>query len=57
MNSIRLGDFLYKNLKRREIELEREVKKLKRLETELEELKNLIYYTQNYKEELDEQRF
>ena len=57
MNRIRLGDLLYRSLKRRENELENEIKKLKRLERELEQLKILIYATQNHKEELNEQRF
>ena len=57
MNKIRLGEYVYISLKRREIDLENEIHKLKRLEAELEQLKNLIYSTQNYEEEVNEQRF
>lgn len=57
MNKIKLGDLVYRSLKRRENELENEIKKLRRLERELEQLKKLIYATQNHKEELNEQRF
>ena len=57
MNKIRVGNFLYINLKRRKNDLELEIFKLERLKTELKEIESLLISTKNYEEELDEKRF
>lgn len=57
MNRIELGCVLYRQLRRRENELENEIKKLERLKRELEELQSLIHFTKNYHDEIHGQNF